>query len=100
MNVQMARLNVQTMVQRDKSNSVAAVCGVAKPTVRTAIHVIARERTVAATSITPNNVIIERHKHVLMVYGITIQHVLRIRFAAAVRVNLAQVVSMFRETAV
>ena len=40
------------------------------------------------------------HKRVPAVFGLEVQNVVRIRFAAAVRVNLAQVVSMFRETAV
>ncbi len=62
--------------------------------------VIRQKQTAAAASITQNNAITERHRHAPGAHGVMVQHVPRIRFAAAVRVSLAQVISMLRETAV
>ena len=62
--------------------------------------VIRQKQTAAAASITQNNAMAERRRHAPVAHGVMVQPVLRIRFAAAVRVSLAQVVSMLMGTAV
>ena len=81
MNVQMVQPNVQTVVRRDKSKPVVVVYGAARAIVLAVFRAIAQEQIAASASITQNNVMIERRRHALVVYGITVQHVLRIRFA-------------------